>query len=230
MSVLFLVAFILLWQSQVLLEKEKIYGYLLLQSVLTNASQCVIMGTNISSCEVVMKETNKIRPLCSVTFVLYLLVLFWAIALKCNMQDAVLDAKMYNQDFTLAERFQRHVLTFSKTYFEDAVLNVLVFIPFGMAMPFMISKRVYISTAFYCCLISIGFELLQLFNCIGRFTYIDIIHNTAGGIIGLLIYFLFHRIVREKPLKIAFIILICILVPMVIAATANTIIHIDYYL
>ena len=183
-----------------------------------------------SHSEVIMETTKKNRPLCSFTFVLYILVLFWAIALKCNMRDAVLDAKIYNQDFTLAERFQRHVLTFSKTDFEDAVSNVLLFIPFGMAIPFMISKRVSISTVLYCCLASFGFELLQLFNCIGRFTYIDIIHNTAGGIIGLLLYFLFRRIAKEKPLKITFIILICILVPMVIAATANTIIHIDYYL
>ena len=177
-----------------------------------------------------MKETKKIRHLCFVIFVLYILFLVWVIALKCNMRDAVLDSKIYNRDFTLAERFQRHVLSFAKTEFEDGVLNVLFFIPLGMVMPFIIPNRVYISTAFYCCLISAGFELLQLFNCIGRFTYIDIINNTAGGIIGALIYFFLHKRVKEKSLGTTLGVLIGILIAILIAATMNTVIHIDYYL
>ena len=139
-----------------------------------------------------MKTTKKIHHLCSVTFILYILLLVWIIALKCNMKDAILGAKIYNQWFTLAERFEMYLSYFAKTDFKDGAVNVLLFIPLGMMMPFLIEKRAYVKTVFICFLISVGFEISQILNCIGAFTYIDIINNTAGSIIGAMIHLLLH--------------------------------------
>lgn len=177
-----------------------------------------------------MEMTKKVRRLCSVTFILYMLLLVWIIALKCNMREAILGAKIYNQMFTLAERFEIYLSYFAKTDFKDGAVNVLVFIPLGMMMPFLIQKCAFIKTVFYCLVISAGFEILQIVNCIGAFTYIDIINNTIGGIIGTIIYFLLHKNAKEKPLAITFVILILLLIPTLIAAAMNTWAHIDYYL
>ncbi len=177
-----------------------------------------------------MEITKKIRRLSAITLMLYVLLLIWIIALKCNMQNAILDAKIYNRDYTLAEKFAFQLSHFSATPLEDGILNILFFIPLGMLMPFFTKKHAYIKTALFCFLISTGFEVLQLFNCIGRFTYIDIINNTIGGIIGALIHLLLRRKAKERPLEITFIILISALVPTLIAAAVNTVTYIDYYL
>ena len=177
-----------------------------------------------------MEKTNKIQRLARVVFALYMLLLVWIIALKCNMRNAILDAKIYNRWFTLAERFEMYLSYFAKTDFKDGAVNVLVFIPLGMLMPFLMRKCAVLKTMLLCFFISAGFEVLQIINCIGAFTYIDIINNTAGGIIGAIIYLLLYKKVKEKPLSIVFAILICLLIPILVFAAVNTVVHIEYYL
>lgn len=185
---------------------------------------------NVPSREVIMEITSKIRRLAATTLTLYLLLLVWIIALKCNMKDAILGAKLYNQLFTLAERFEIYLSYFAKTDFKDGVVNVLFFIPLGMLLPFFQNKLFWIKTVLLCFLISAGFEVLQIVNCYGAFTYIDIINNTLGGMIGAFIYLFLHKKVKEKPLAVTFSVLIAGLIPMLIAAAINTVRCIEYYL
>ena len=177
-----------------------------------------------------METTSKIRRLAATTLTLYLLLLVWVIALKCNMKEAILGARVYNQLFTVAERFEIYLSYFAKTDFRDGAVNVLFFIPLGMLLPFFQKKLFWIKTVFLCFLISAGFEVLQIVNGFGAFTYIDIINNTAGGIIGAFIYLFLHKKVKEKPLAVTFSVLIAGLIPTLIAATINTVRHIEYYL
>ena len=177
-----------------------------------------------------MKPSNKIRRLATVTLLLYMLLLVWIIAFKCNMRLAVLDAKIFNQRFTLGERFVMQLSRFAKTDLQDGVVNILFFIPLGMLMPFVIKKHACAKTMLFCFFISAGFEVLQILNCIGAFTYIDIINNTVGGIIGALLYLVLQKKAKERPVEIILKILIALLIPVLIVAAANTILHIDYYL
>jgi glycopeptide antibiotics resistance protein len=175
-------------------------------------------------------DNEKNRHLCVITLSLYMLLLVWIIALKCNMRDGILDAKIYNRGFTLSERFVLQLSRFSKTSPREGALNALIFIPLGMLIPFLINKLACLKTVLYCFFISSGFAILQVINCIGRFTYIDIINNTIGGMIGALVYCLLRKKLKENSLAVTFSILICVLLPMLIAATVNTVNHIDYYL
>ena len=177
-----------------------------------------------------MEITRKIRRLALLTFVLYLLLLGWIIALKCNMQNAILDAKIFNRSFTLAQRAEMQLGHFSKAEFNDVVVNILFFIPLGALMPLLGKRHAVAKTVLLCFLISTGFEVLQLLNCIGRFTYIDIINNTVGGAIGAVIYWLLHKRAKERRLQFTFAVLIAVLVPTLIAAAINTATHIEYYL
>ena len=177
-----------------------------------------------------MKITKKIRILSIIVLILYMLLLAWVVALKCNMRGAILDAKLYNQKFTIAERFEMYLSYFAKTDFKDGAVNVLLFVPLGMLMPFLPQKHIYGKTILFAFLMSTAFEILQIINCIGAFTYIDIINNTTGGIIGALLHRLLRPRAKERPLEITFGVLVSILIPTLIAATINTIIHIEYYL
>lgn len=177
-----------------------------------------------------MELTKKTRQLAVVIFTLYILLLVWIIAFKCNMKDAILDAKIFNRDFTLGERFVFQLSQFSKTPWEDGVLNILFFLPLGLLMPLFSNKHTYVKTVLFCFLLSTVFELLQILNAIGRFTYIDIINNTFGGIFGAGLHFLLRKKAKEKPIANTLIVLIFLLAPTLIAAIINTIIHIEYYL
>lgn len=177
-----------------------------------------------------MELTKKTRRLAAITLILYILLLVWIIAFKCNMEDAVLDAKIFNRDFTLRERFVFQLSQFSTTPWEDGVLNILFFLPLGLLMPLFFNKHACLKTVWICFLISTGFELLQIFNCIGRFTYIDIINNTVGGMIGASAHFLLRKKAKEKSIANTLTVLICLMIPMLIAAIINTVIHIEYYL
>lgn len=176
-----------------------------------------------------MSITRKTRRLVKITLLLYVLLLVWIIALKCNLRDAILGAKEYNQLFTVGERFEIYLSYFAKTDPQDGILNILVFIPLGMLLPFFQQKRIGIKTVLICFLLSTGFEISQILNSIGAFTYIDIINNTVGGMIGALVYLLLHKRVKEKPLAVTLTVLIAVLVPTLIAAAINTALHIEYY-
>ena len=177
-----------------------------------------------------MKITKKIRVFSVIVLVLYMLLLVWVIALKCNMREAILDAKIYNQRFTIAERFEMFLTRFAKADFEDGAVNVLLFVPLGMLMPFLPQKHTYGKTILFAFLVSTAFEILQIINCIGAFTYIDIINNTAGGILGAFLHRLLRPHAKERPLEITFGVLISILIPTLIVAAINTITHIEFYL
>ena len=177
-----------------------------------------------------MEKTNKIQRLARVALTLYMLLLIWIIIFKCNMRAGVLDSKTYNGWFTLAERFEKYLFRFAKTTFVEGGVNILFFVPLGMLMPFLMRKYAYLKTMLFCFLISAGLEILQIIDCIGSFTYVDVINNTAGGVIGVLVYFGLHDKIKEGALTVIFKILIFLLIPILVFATVNTAIHIEWYL
>lgn len=78
--------------------------------------------------------------------------------------------------------------------------NILMFVPFGIFMGIFQGekKRVWLATlwAFNCSLL---IELSQLLSKVGSFDVDDIILNTLGGFIGIMVYKMFaSRSKREK--------------------------------
>ena len=177
-----------------------------------------------------MTLTKKIKRLALVTFILYMLVLFWIIALKCNMKVTISDTKTMNAGKSLLERFNIYLhLNTVKSNPPDSLVNVLLFVPVGMLFPFFPRKHKYLDTVILGFIMTVGFEVLQIVSCVGMFTYADLIHNTAGAAIGALIHFLLLKIAKEKPLSITFYILIAILGVTTVIGYVNTIINIGIY-
>ena len=83
------------------------------------------------------------------------------------------------------------------------VENILLFIPYGFACPWVFRRA---RNLFCCTLIgavtSLGIESLQLLTRRGYFQIDDILTNTLGTILGFLIYWLWRgvcRIFRGTP-------------------------------
>ena len=173
--------------------------------------------------------TTKTRVHALVTTFLYMLCLVWVVALKCNMHDAVTDSIIYNRTMGLFERAAMYMGYFAKTTPEDAIVNIIIFIPIGLLFPFFFEERPYLKGLLIGFIITWAFEIFQIISCIGGFTYIDIINNTAGTAIGCI----GHAILRQRvdsrstriALDIAGVASLCILV----FAIFNTVKNIHIY-
>lgn len=74
--------------------------------------------------------------------------------------------------------------------------NIVGFIPLGLILPLLFpGLRTAFRTILCVCLISIGFELIQLFSMLGVCDIDDVILNTLGGSIGYLLFFIFSKVV-----------------------------------
>ena len=173
----------------------------------------------------------------------YTLLIVFAIYFKAT-EPQVLRLNYFTQSyFTPEERLLMHGNPFSffKTvdfsdgfnwsWLAETVLNVLVFVPFGVMVSYFF-KRLPILKAFLISLaFSVAVEVAQFFTLLGGFEAMDVITNTLGGLIGGIIYYLCFRKIPSsskafKGGKIAFLSLSsCVL----FALTLNVVIHIDVY-
>jgi glycopeptide antibiotics resistance protein len=78
--------------------------------------------------------------------------------------------------------------------------NIIGFIPLGILLPivFVFLRRWWRLALFVFC-ISLSFETFQLLTGVGVFDVDDLILNTAGGMIGYVLYFAGKRIMRDEP-------------------------------
>ena len=81
----------------------------------------------------------------------------------------------------------------SKALFMDIVLNILLFVPFGMIVPVLFQKlrRIWVVPLGLLC--SFCIEGIQYLTALGMADVDDLINNTIGALLGFLIYLLFIR-------------------------------------
>ena len=82
----------------------------------------------------------------------------------------------------------------NKVLFQDVILNVLLFIPFGLLFPVLFRKTaaiVFTVPAGF--LASLCIETVQYITRLGTADVDDLINNTLGALIGLILYLIFVR-------------------------------------
>lgn len=86
----------------------------------------------------------------------------------------------------------------------NLVGNVIGFIPLGILFPLLFRRlRMGWRTILAVFSVSLGFELLQLIFRLGIFDVDDLILNTAGGIVGYVVYWIARSIRRYTASEIA---------------------------
>lgn len=164
-------------------------------------------------------------------FAVYLVLLIWLIGFKCNkswLPEVGVD--MRKLPFEQRVRYipfydvGGHKMQFTLDYF----LNILVYIPFGIFLMFALKDKKWI-----CILIifasSLIFETSQYFTGFGGADISDLICNTVGGCLGVLIYSLLRHKIKDKVVNIiAF--CVCVLgAPFALYGIVNTIINWQLY-
>ena len=127
-----------------------------------------------------------------VVYIIYAFLLFHIVTTT--------DFISYSNNFIPFKEILRYKLT-SHLFYRNVIGNIAVFIPFGYLITdsiYMLTKKsnIYMSLI-YIIITSLSIEIIQMF--IGRsFDIDDIILNTLGGLIGILIYKLLHLFTRRK--------------------------------
>lgn len=130
------------------------------------------------------KDYTKANKLTGLLLIVYLGALFWIIVLKLNISFSN-TGKASNINLI---PFREPLILNGKVDFGEMILNVLIFIPLGLYVGILYQKLSIgrkISSFFF---ISLICEVCQLVLRIGAFDITDIINNTFGGIIGLLLF------------------------------------------
>ena len=129
-------------------------------------------------------KANTATLLTYILFITYLLGLCWIIVFKMNVPIA---HKGHIQSVNFIP-FKRPLILNGKVGVSEMIMNVLIFIPLGVYTGALYKRWHFIKQCLFFFLISSACEVSQYVLRIGYADITDIINNTAGGIIGLLMF------------------------------------------
>ncbi len=129
----------------------------------------------------------------SLVYILYIFALFYLVTTT--------DFESFSNNFIPFKEMTRYRLT-SPLFYRNVIGNILLFLPFGYLVTDMITEK-----AKKCPILIVGIitlitsfttEVIQM--KIGRsFDIDDILLNVIGGIIGVIGYKIFHKMLRQIP-------------------------------
>jgi len=131
-----------------------------------------------------VKDDSKTNKLTKVLFVIYLIAVLWIIVFKFNAPFSKLG---YMRSINLIP-FNESLIINGKLDFREIVMNVVIFMPLGIYSGILFRKWTTGKKIFLFFLISLICEVFQFILGVGASDITDILNNTLGGIIGLLIY------------------------------------------
>lgn len=138
------------------------------------------------------------RKLTKVLFGIYLLFLVWTVIFK--MQFSLNDLPNF-QSVNLVPLEGTTIVDGHYDYVELG-LNVLIFIPFGLYISQIKPKMNVFSKTLIIAATSLVFELLQYVFVIGGTDVTDLIGNTLGGIVGIILYWILSKVFKGQSHKL----------------------------
>lgn len=150
-------------------------------------------------------------------FAVYFLALIWIILFKMQFSFNTLP---HFRGLNLIP-FAGSVIKNNQLDYSEIILNMVIFIPFGLYLSMIKHNWSFWRKIIPIAGISLLFELLQFLFAIGGTDITDLISNTLGGAVGIGLYIVSTKILKEKTNKIlnilALIGTICIILLGIIA-------------
>jgi len=121
---------------------------------------------------------NARDRLTTALFIIYLIVLYWVLLLKLGVR------------FSYVKKRSVNLVAFSEPVILTAenILNVMIFIPLGLYAGILFRRWIFGNKLLFSLLLSLLVEGLQYIFQLGAFDVTDIVTNTLGGLIGLLLF------------------------------------------
>lgn len=142
-----------------------------------------------------MKKNRKhLEIIGSILFTIYLVLLAWIILFKLQINLSDID----HTRSTNLMPFHYSTSVGGWFHFKEVRDNVLIFIPLGIFLSMLASQMKLRSKILILVGTSFAFEGLQYILAIGSSDITDIITNSVGGIIGIALYLLLLKAVKNK--------------------------------
>lgn len=153
-----------------------------------------------------MKNHSKPTQVTFGLFSVYLIALYWIIVLKFNISA-------YHDRVERAINlipFREAVLYHAPLDWNETLLNIFIFVPFGLYAGILWERWSFGRKAALFFLASFGMEASQYILKIGAFDITDLINNTAGGMLGLLTFYGLERAFRSRIKAQKFLNIVCL--------------------
>lgn len=145
-----------------------------------------------------MFKSKKQKNFSIIVFGIYLVLLIWLILFKFSININELG---HIRNINLIP-FQDSMVINGHLEIREIIYNVLVFVPLGVYISIFNQKWSFTKKIIPCFCLSFFFETAQFVFAIGASDITDLIGNTLGGIIGIVLYGLFVKIFKKKHITV----------------------------
>ena len=129
-------------------------------------------------------------------FGIYCLLLVWIILFKLSFSLEDLQALAGQRSVNLIPFHYEDDMRFARFHWTEVLENILVFIPFGVYLRLLnVSGKQAVLAGF---LTSLALETGQYVTALGAFDITDLMTNTLGTALGVLVYFLSMKLFRSQ--------------------------------
>ena len=135
----------------------------------------------------------RVKVLSAVLFTLYLLTLLWLVLFKISYDIPAFLTNYQTRSINLVP-----FVTWGQTGVSETVSNVVIFVPFGLLLGLNFRSAALWRLLLIVFSFSVVVETLQYVLAIGTTDITDVITNTVGGLVGLVLYRLACTIVSRK--------------------------------
>lgn len=136
----------------------------------------------------------KSKKLTSILLGIYAIIISWIIVFKMQFS---FDSLPYIRSINLIP-FGESVIVNGKIYFGEIINNLIVFIPVGLYMGMIWKDKKILKKVVPILSLTLIFECLQYILHVGASDITDIIMNTLGGIIGILVINCLYKIFKNN--------------------------------
>lgn len=143
----------------------------------------------------VMSKKNKFIAVS--LFIIYILVLTWIIIFKTMPYLTYMPARSLN-----LIPFKGTAVYNGRYDYRELVGNIIIFIPFGVFISMAVRKFNLVAAFVYGAVLSFVYETIQYILVCGAADITDVIMNTAGALIGAIVYLIFKVIFKNKHIEV----------------------------
>lgn len=133
-----------------------------------------------------------------ILFFLYFIILTWGIVFKMRTDfNGFVGYRRIN-----LIPFHASVIINGRIDTSEIYLNICAFVPFGVYISILKEKWSFFQKLLPIFLISLSYETSQYIFAVGVTDITDLLGNTCGGLIGIVIYWLLSKVLKDNTIKV----------------------------
>lgn len=133
-----------------------------------------------------------------ILFFLYFIILTWGIVFKMRTDfNGFVGYRRIN-----LIPFHASVIINGRIDTSEIYLNICAFVPFGVYISILKEKWNFFQKLLPIFLISLSYETSQYIFAVGVTDITDLLGNTCGGLIGIVIYWLLSKVLKDNTIKV----------------------------